>query len=88
MLSDIKLAMEEKVGQLEAKVDRLVTVAESNVDIEKEVRQLETKMGGLDAKMDAKMDGLEAKMDTKMDGLEAKMDEVLRHLGVPRVTSI
>ena len=57
-------------------------------DIKEKVGQLETKMAGLDAKMDAKMDGLEAKMDTKMDGLEAKMDEVLRHLGVPRVTSI
>ena len=80
MLSDIKLAMEEKVGQLEAKVDRLVTVAESNVDMEEKVGQLETKMAGLDAKMDAKMDGLDTKMDQVLHQLRVLL--VVNHSDV------
>jgi len=87
MLSDLKLkvaesnvAMEEKVGQLEAKVDRLVTVAESNVDMEEKVGQLETKMAGLDAKMNAKMDGLDTKMDQVLHQLRVLL--VVNHSDV------
>ena len=64
MLSDLKLKVAESNDTMDA---MKLTVAESNVAMEKKVGRLEAKMAGL---------------ETKVDGLDTKMDQVLHQLRV------
>ena len=77
MLSDLKLKVAESNDTMDA---MKLTVAESNVAMEKKVGQLEAKMAGLDAKMDAKMDGLDTKMDQVLHQLRVLL--VVNHSDV------
>ena len=64
MLSDLKQKVAESNDTMDAMT---LTVAESNVAMEKKVGRLEAKMAGL---------------ETKVDGLGTKMDQVLHQLRV------
>jgi len=67
---ELEIPVQERVARLEANVDHI----RSDVsDMKLDIRRLNDKIDGIDAKLTSKIDGIDAKLTSKIDGIDAKL---------------